>query len=377
MKNVKEHEIQMLHREQEAHIELLLDKFKQHLQSMQENYEKSKRYGDSLKMKNEEKLTSQENDQNEEIAKIKEEQVEKITKLEKVISELKSNLVTLKWQTVQYENEEQQFKKAAFNQNEHLKNLDKREKEQKDKIAAIENEKKEVQKNLKKKETEIFKHKFKIKDLQKTKQVLTHLTQDVKASLEPREKQIEDLKENLIDYERTFNKQSIEIKRQQENAKNREKQITELQELIKKERLSTKKQEKKIADFISKINTIVQEKDDNKQIASLMAIYQANLKEYSEELLDKKKKDPETIIELDKQLKYMEKSIDQLKHSTTRNFTKSKENIKKRTNENTELIGQLTKLREEADDRRKRQEVLDKEINEVNIARNRLEQEIE
>ena len=108
-----------------------------------------------------------------------------------------------------------------------------------------------------------------------------------------------------------------------------------------------------------------------------MAIYQANLKEYSEELLDKKKKDPETIIELDKQLKYMEKSIDQLKHSTTRNFTKSKENIKKRTNENTELIGQLTKLREAADDRRKRQEVLDKEINEVNIARNRLEQEIE
>ncbi len=37
---------------------------------MQENYEKSKRYGDSLKMKNEEKLTSQETDQNEEIKKI-------------------------------------------------------------------------------------------------------------------------------------------------------------------------------------------------------------------------------------------------------------------------------------------------------------------
>ena len=70
MKEQKEQEILHLHREQETNIEILLDKFKNHLQNMQENYEKSKRYGDSLKMKNEEKLTSQETDQNEEIKKI-------------------------------------------------------------------------------------------------------------------------------------------------------------------------------------------------------------------------------------------------------------------------------------------------------------------
>jgi len=43
--------------------------------------------------------------------------------------------------------------------------LIKKEREQKEKIQTLEGEKKEVQKNLKKKETEIFKHKFKIKDL--------------------------------------------------------------------------------------------------------------------------------------------------------------------------------------------------------------------
>jgi len=41
------------------------------LQNVQDNYEKSKRFGDSLKMKNEEKLTSQEQDQTEEIEEIK------------------------------------------------------------------------------------------------------------------------------------------------------------------------------------------------------------------------------------------------------------------------------------------------------------------
>lgn len=68
----------------------------------------------------------------------------------------------------------------------------------------LENEKKEVQKNLKKKETELYRQKFKIKDLQKTKQVLTHLTQEVKSSLEPREQQIEALKDSLKLYEKTF-----------------------------------------------------------------------------------------------------------------------------------------------------------------------------
>ena len=52
----------------------------------------------------------------------------------------------------------------------------------------------EAAKNLKKKEDELFQQKFKIKDLQKTKQVLTHRTFEMKASLEPKEQQIESLK---------------------------------------------------------------------------------------------------------------------------------------------------------------------------------------
>lgn len=124
----------MLHREQEANIETLLDKFKVHLQKMQEDYETSKRSGDFLKMKNEEKLTSQEQDQNQEVSSLKQDQISEIEKLDKVISELKSNLVTLKWQTVQAENEEKHLQTACRNQKDHLANLDKKEREQKEKI---------------------------------------------------------------------------------------------------------------------------------------------------------------------------------------------------------------------------------------------------
>jgi hypothetical protein len=47
-----------------------------------------------------------------------------------------------------------------------------------------------------------------------------------------------------------------------------------------------------------------------------MKIYEAYVKKYSDEILEKKKKDPETIEELDRQLKYMEKSIGALRGMT-------------------------------------------------------------
>jgi hypothetical protein len=64
--------------------------------------------------------------------------------LAKVISELKSNLVTLKWETAQNENEERQFAIAVANQKKLVENLILKELEWKEKIAALELQKKDV-----------------------------------------------------------------------------------------------------------------------------------------------------------------------------------------------------------------------------------------
>ena len=48
-----------------------------------------------------------------------------------------------------------------------------------------------------------------------------------------------------------------------------------------------------------------------------------------------KKKDPEALEELDRQLRYMERSIATLKVNTIKNETRTKNDIKKRTKENT------------------------------------------
>ena len=62
-------------------------------------------------------------------------------------------------------------------------------------IALLEQEKQEVLDKLKKRETDLYKYKFKIKDLQKSKHVLTHRTTEMRSSLEPKDTQIENLKD--------------------------------------------------------------------------------------------------------------------------------------------------------------------------------------
>jgi len=96
---------------------------------------------------------------------------------------------------------------------------------------------------------------------------------------------------------------------------------------------------------VNDVHKIVQGKDEKAYVTGLMRIYENYVKRYSDEILEKKKKDPETIEELDRQLKYMEKSIHALRQNTSKNEGNTKVNIKKKTKENTELIAELNELR--------------------------------
>ena len=60
-------------------------------------YEESKKNGDGLKMKNEEKLTSQDNDQEKEYQDLEEKHKQVLQKLHESKAELKTNKTTLKW----------------------------------------------------------------------------------------------------------------------------------------------------------------------------------------------------------------------------------------------------------------------------------------
>ena len=101
-------------------------------------------------------------------------------KLEDAQKEQKTNKKMIENQR---DDDEKMMQKAKAKKKQIKKFLD-------DKIKCInllEQEKKEVLDKLKKRETDLYKYKFKIKDLQKSKHVLTHRTTEMRASLEPKE----------------------------------------------------------------------------------------------------------------------------------------------------------------------------------------------
>jgi len=64
------------------------------------------------------------------------------------------------------------------------------------------------------------------------------------------------------------------------------------------------------------------------------------------EILENKKKDPETIDELNRKKLYLEKSISTLKQTTSVNEAKTKLNINKRRKDNVDLIASLEQVRD-------------------------------
>ena len=131
----------------------------------------------------------------------------------------------------------------------------------------------------------------------------------MKASLEPKEQSIETLKTNLSDLEKLFEMQTKALDNLRQDVEARRSQVKTLSKQLKKTKGETKKHEQKIQDFIQELQRIMQKESDSEKISGLMKIYKNNVKDHADQVLEKKKKDPETIEELDKHLKYMEKAI--------------------------------------------------------------------
>lgn len=111
-----------------------------------------------------------------------------------------------------------------------------------------------------------------------------------------------------------------------------------LKDQLIREKILTKREEAKINDFTFTIQKYEQMRDNEKYIEGLMVIYNKFCKQYADQIQEKKRKDPETIEELDRQLKYMEKSLHQLKVTSEKDHQRGKAVIKQRTEENEELI---------------------------------------
>jgi len=93
------------------------------------------------------------------------------------------------------------------------------------------------------------------------------------------------------------------------------------------------------------VHKIVQTKDEKAYVTGVMKLNQDYVMSQAAYQDLGKKKDPEALEELDRQLRYMERSIATLKVNTIKNETRTKNDIKKRTKENTQLLVELNSIK--------------------------------
>lgn len=122
----------------------------------------------------------------------------------------------------------------------------------------------------------------------------------MKASLEPKEQQIENLKEKLLELEEGFQHQSKAINTLEGDVQKKEEKINEMELKLTKEKFKTKSKEQIINNFVNDVHKAYKTKNDEEYIKGLMSIYNMYVRQHTDEILENKKKDPETIEELDR-----------------------------------------------------------------------------
>ena len=124
------------------------------------------------------------------------------------------------------------------------------------------------------------------------------------------------------------------------------KKIENLNRHVKREKARTKDQERVINAFTQEIHRLVQTKNERIYKEGLLKIFEKFVKPYQEEILARKKKDPETIEEMDRQLRFLEKCKGQMKLNAQRSDFAFKHVKKEEMLDNVELMKELKKMRE-------------------------------
>ena len=191
----------------------------------------------------------------------------------------------------------------------------------------------------------------------------------MRASLEPKDKQIDNLQQQLFNLEEVFEKQLMLMdKNAQELTKLKSKVKSKHKDLAKK-RKETQMKKAIILKFAQDVHKIVSTKDDKAYIMGIMKLNQDYVMSQQAYLSNDKKRDPEVIEELNRQLRYMERSIAQHKCNAIKNEKRVKTDIKKKTKENTSLIMDLNAIKFED----KKQSIA---LQKKQLELNRLEEEV-
>ncbi|CAD8162078.1 unnamed protein product [Paramecium pentaurelia] len=330
-----------------SYIEELKEKFYKNFQITAKALENNQNQADQLKATYEEILAQQEEDHEFEIKDLNDRQKKEIDRLKCLLAEKDSKFKQEQKLVQELRLENEKLDKRLQEKEQAYQLLEKNLKEAETKIDVQCKDLEDKDDQLKKKDKKISEYKDKINVLQKSKHVLSFRTTEMKKSLEPKEAQIEKLKEELFRLESEFAKQ-LKINSELNSKINEETSKTNaLTHDLNLQIQTTKKKENIIQNITRDIHNCVHYIDDKEWKKEMTKLYQRYVLQQE---IKQSSNDPRSIEEMNRHINHLEKSAIQINSSTEKMMVRREKEIYKRTSENQQLIHELNEIRKQCKD---------------------------
>ena len=284
------------------------------------------------------RLAQQEEEHELEIRELNSKHKEELNKSLKANAKLNQEKEIISQELKKMSGSKAEFDKRSLEKDEEIKMLRAKVADQDSKIEKLKKELEDTSETLRKKEKSIYDAKSKINDLQKAKHVLSFRTTEMRKSLEPKEAQIEKLKQELFKLETEFESMFKTTHEQTEKLKRKDEQINKLTKQLENQTIMSNKKENELNKIKMDLFNCSKMKDNKSLAQEFNKLYQRNV---VEDKIKHEKQDPKSIAEMKRQIDYLENQLRQINISTDKLVKNRELLIMKRTKQNIEFINDL------------------------------------
>lgn len=336
--------IKQLELRHDQNLIILKKEFNDNFSKAQKVYESTRSTAEILKKTYEERLIQVEEEHELEIRQLITKQMDEEENYQKKLVGLQSQEQVLKQKFQAAKDEQDKLEREKKEQMQVIQELEKKNQEVQQEKDILYKEKVQKEEIIREKERNIHNLKLKISDLQRWKHVLSFRTTEMRKSLEPKEGQIEKLKEELFKLEGEFEEMLKNSQVQNEKMQKMQIQLDSDQQVLQKQDKENKKNLKIINDIITDIHNCVKQKDMKMWGFEMQQLYQKYVLELK---IKTAQTDPKSVDEMEKHIVHLEKSILQMNKSSGKVVVRREKEIHKKTKENAELIYDLNDMRKE------------------------------
>jgi len=341
MKQQFENQIKQIRSQNENNVGGLEEAFRDSLCKAQREYESTNRTAEELKEIYEKRLSQQEDEHEAEVLDINEKYKEILDSITAQHKQLSETFQELKNTQTNANKEKHQLKQKLEKKRETASKIRADISELRKEIKNSEQNIHEKEERISKKENKLYEYKKQIYELKKAKKNLMDLQTEIIEEMQPKDEQIEMLGgriKNVSSDLSNVRKDNQELQRDVEKSE-------DLIKIAKNENKSqvsqTEKVDQVIRSIINDIHNAVSTLEPKKWPEEIKKLYH----NYVDKAGESSNKDPDSVQELEHQLKYMEKNISGIRDVKKKSQKRFAVEMRKRTQENSTLIQEINKLK--------------------------------